>query len=423
MTEHLNRRARTLVGFAVLASLVTASAAEAPRLLDALFLDRLRAEVRTNHPTVAAAQARVQAAQAETGAVRLWEDPMVGLAGMAADRDMRRDDGDIMFSAEQALPRRKLYAARKARAAAERSVMQAEAQTAAINLETMVAQTAIELALADEVVAIGTNQVRWLESMAANAVERLKDPMGNASEPLRVESELAQERQKVDASGRQRVRLERQLNILLGRRLDEPWPVLRLPDSAAQTPRLADELQRLFGANPMLVAQFRTADAARADIEVARRERSPRFSVGVESRVYSGGDFRETTVGAKMTLPWFNQGVYRANVDRARQQQFAVEREVEALERRLRSAAVAAHTDAENAAHQATTFSEQVIPRTEKAAEATQNAWVGSKATLFEVIDARRALLNAHLEQRRLVAAHGAALETLRSLIPPNPIP
>ncbi|HWN96596.1 MAG TPA: TolC family protein [Methylomirabilota bacterium] len=397
--------------------------AQTARVLDAPFLDVLRAEVRTNHPTLAAAQAKVQAAEAGVRAVRLWEDPMVGLGVMAAENMMRREDGDLMFSAEQTVPRRKLYGARKARAAAESSILQAETQSAALKLETLVAQTAVELALADEVVAIATNQVRWLESMAVNARQRLADPAANASEPLRVESELVQEQQRLDTSTRQRTRLVRELNLLLGRPLDAVWPVLRLPDTASPMPQLTDELGRLLQANPMLHAQLKTAEAARADIEVARRERSPTFSVGVDSRVYSGGDFRQATVGAKMSLPWFNGSVYRANVDRARQQQAVTEREIEALERDLRKQIVAAHTEAENAARQAATFADQVIPRAGQATEATQNAWISSKAILFEVLESRRALLNAQLEQRRAVAAQRGALETLRSIVPPTSKP
>lgn len=401
------------------AALVSPAHAQETRLLDAPFLDTLRAEVRTNHPSVAAAQARVLAAESGVRAVRLWEDPMAGLGFMAADREMRMDDGDIMFGVEQMLPRRKLYEARKARAGAERAIFEAETRTAALNLETLVAQSAIELALADEMLAIQTNQLAWLESMAANAREKLKDPMANASEPLRIESEVAQERQKIDATERQRTRLVRQLNILLGRGTDEAWPNLRLPESATLTPGLSDELARLYQVNPMLQALLNTAEAAKSEIEVARRERSPIFSVGVESSVYSGGDFRQATVGAKMTLPWFNKSVYRANTDRAIQQQAAAEKEAEALARRLRGEAVAAHTEAETSARQAKTFSEEVIPRAGKAVESTQNAWISSKASILEVLDARRSLLNARLEERRSVAAHRAALEMLRSIVPP----
>ncbi|MBK7997437.1 MAG: TolC family protein [Verrucomicrobia bacterium] len=327
MRHHLIVRcAFSAVAALAFLALVPRGFAQDPRLLDAVFLDTLRNEVRTNHPTVAAAQARVLAAEAGVSAVRLWEDPMANAGVMAADREMRRGDGDLIFGVEQALPRRKLYEARKARAGAERAIFEAETRTAALNLETLVAQSAIELALAEEMLAIETNQLAWLESMAANAREKLKDPMANASEPLRIESEVAQERQKIDTTQRQRIRLARQLNILLGRDAAEAWPNLRLPESATLTPALADELARLYQVNPMLQALLNTAEAAKSEIEVARRERSPIFSVGVESSVYSGGDFRQATVGAKMTLPWFNKSVYRANTDRAIQQQAAAER-------------------------------------------------------------------------------------------------
>lgn len=415
---------KKLVIFALVISPLSPMAlAQAPRVLDGAYLDALRAEVRTNHPSVAAAQARVQAAEAGVRAVRLWEDPMAGLAVMGAERDRRRDDGDLTVGLEQTLPRRKLYEARKARAAAERSVFEAEKRSATLTLETLVAQTAIELALVDEMLAIESSQLTWLESMAANAREKLKDPMSNASESLRIESEVAQERQRLDSSTRQRLQLIQQLNILLGRAASESWPVLRLPEGASLVPALGEELSRLYQVNPLLQAMLNTATAAKSEIEAARRERSPTFSVGVDSRIYSGGEFREASISAKMTLPWFNGSVYRANTERARQQQLAAEREVEALGRRLRGEAVAAHTEAENAAHQAATFSQEVIPRAQKAAESTQNVWISSKASILEVLESQRALLNARLEERRFVAAHRAALETLRSIVPPQTQP
>ncbi|MEY4199588.1 MAG: hypothetical protein RLZZ265_1328 [Verrucomicrobiota bacterium] len=414
---------RVVAVLAALGALALSSHAQTPRLLDATYLDALRAEVRTNHPSVAAAQARVLAANAGVRAVRLWEDPTANAGIMAANREFRSDNGDLIVGVEQMLPRRKLYDARKARAGAERAIFEAETRSAALMLETLVAQSVIELALVDEMLGIQTNQLAWLESMAANAREKLKDPMANASEPLRIESEVAQERQKIDTTQRQRIRLARQLNILLGRDTDEAWPNLRLPDSATLTPALAEELSRLYQVNPMLQALLNTAEAAKSDIEVAKRERSPIFSLGVESSVYSGGDFRQATVGAKMTLPWFNNSIYRANTERALRQQAAAEKDAEALARRLRGEAVAAHTEAETSARQAKTFSEEVIPRATKAVESTQNAWISSKASILEVLDARRSLLNSRLEERRSVAAHRAALEMLRSIVPPSTKP
>ena len=396
---------------------------QTPTTLDADYLESLRSKVRAEHPSVAAAQARIRAADAGIRGVRLWEDPMAGLSVMAAEANMRRDDGDLMFSFEQVLPRRKLHEAQKSRAKAERSMFAAELRATTVKLEALVVQTAIEVALADEIIAITTNQIRWLESMALNARERIKDPNGNVSEALRIESELAQEKQKLDSNVLLRRRLTRQLNILLGQAADERWDTIKLPDSSSATPALEVELARLSQVNPMLQSLFSTAQAARADIEIAKRQSQPLFSVGVDSRIYSGGDFREASVGAKMTIPLFNKSIYKANIERAKNQQEAAEREVESLERELRSQLVTAYTDAENAARQATTFSKEVIPRTEQAVQSTQNAWISSKASLLEVLVARRDALNARLEERRFIAAQRAAIESLRSIVPPQSQP
>lgn len=384
------------------------------------FLGRLRATVRAEHPSVAAAEARLRGADAAVKSVRLWEDPMVGAAFMAAEKEMRMDDGDVMFSVEQTLPRRKLYEAEKAKMRAEKSMAAAELLTMALKLETRAAQTAIELALADEIIAIDASQVNWLQQMVGNARERLKDPAGTASEALRMESELAMAEQKHQSHMLMRRRLARQLNILLGRAADESWEKLKLPESSASTPNLDDELVKIAAANPSLRGLAGAMEAARSEIEMARRESKPVFSVGVDTRIYSGGDFRESTIGAKMSIPLFNRGSYRARVERARDRHEAAEKEIAALERELRSMLVMAYTDAEDAARQAATFSREVIPRAEQAAESLQNAWISSKATLLETLDSRRSALNARLEERRFVAAHRAALETLRSIVPPK---
>lgn len=414
------RRAGRSISLATCGLAFTASiAAQQPQPTDPAYLESLRNAVRTNHPTATAARQRVQAAKASIRSVRLWDDPMVGLGLMAAEREMRQDDGDLMFMVEQVLPRPSLYAARKTKARSEYSMAQAEARSAVLNLETLATQSALELALLDEMIAIQTNQVDWISQITVNAREKLNDPAASASEPLRIESELAQERLKLDAALRTRLRFSQQLNILLGRPPAETWPPLRLPESADLTPFVAGDLNRILESNPMLQGLLSAADAARAELEVARRERKPIFSVGAGSSLYSGGDFRQATVTAKMSLPLFNRSVYRANIERAQHQQQSAELEIDALQRKLQGEAISAQTEAENSAQQAVTFTREVIPRAQQAAQSIQNAWVLSKATLLEVLEARRALLNAQLEQRRAVASQLAALETLRSIIPP----
>jgi cobalt-zinc-cadmium efflux system outer membrane protein len=382
-------------------------------------LERLRSEVRDRHPAVAAAAARTRAADAAVGEIRLWDDPTVGVAAMAAEREMRRDDGDLMLSAEQMLPRRGLYEARRQKALATKAVREAEAVASALELEAAAATTAIELALADEVLALESQQVAWIETTAAAARARLADPNASAAEPLKLEAELAATGQSLSAMRRRREALARRLNSVLGRPIDHAWPALALPSAPAGAPSLAASLELLRRHNPRLLALDRMAAAARADVAVAEKDRTPALSIGTEGAFYSGGDFRQATIGLKITLPWLNDPAYRAAIARAGHERDAATKDREAEEQRLRADIIAAVSEADTAAAQAVSQTAEVIPRARKAAETIENAWTTSNATLLEVLEARRSWLAARIEQRRLVAAHHAAVETLRSLAPP----
>ena len=138
---------RLLVGLCVpIASLL---AAEPAPLNDAL-LSRLRAEAIRSHPAVAAARLKTGAATRDVRAVRLWDDPMVGLMFMGAEKEMRMDDGDIRVMLEQPLPKPGLFQANRAKADAMRRAEGENSRTAGLVAGAMAAKDVIELALADE---------------------------------------------------------------------------------------------------------------------------------------------------------------------------------------------------------------------------------------------------------------------------------
>ena len=391
------------------------SAAKA-RVADVASLAGWQAEATRSHPAVAAALARVEAARAGVGGVRLWEDPMIGLGLTGARTSMRADDGDIRLMAEQQLPRRGLYQAQRGKALAQEQAAAAEARMAGNMLELEVANTALELALSDEVLVIEAEQLTWVERMTANATEKLKDLTANAAGPLRLKSELTQERQKLAAAQRERIRLAQQLNLLLGRPVTQEWAALSLPSVSDAAPVIKSEWKSLVARHPRLAALRHTADAAGAESAIAREERKPVVALSLESNVYSGGDLRDVMLGVRVSLPWWNKSVYDANEARARLEQEAALKDIVSAERELGAQAVMATTEALNAGRQAMAYANEVLPDAEKAAQAVENSWVSATSTLAEVLEARRALLMARMEQRRFVAAQQSALATLRAL-------
>ena len=80
-----------------------------------------------------------------------------------------------------------------------------------------VSQAVLELALADELIRLQTENLAWLQTIVETAAERAKNPDATATESLRLESELAMRTQTLASLKRQRAQFATTLNLLLGR--------------------------------------------------------------------------------------------------------------------------------------------------------------------------------------------------------------
>jgi outer membrane protein TolC len=389
------------------------------KLLDETFLSSLRAEAASSHPAAAAAKFRANAAAEDVRAVRLWNDPMVGLSYMAAEKMMRRSDGDIILGLDQALPKPGLFTANREKAEAMHRAEIETSRSTTLEVGAMAGKSAIELALTDEVIALQASQIQWLDSMAENARQRAANPDSSSIEALRLESELTREIQILDAAKRTRASLAQKLNLTLGRPLDKPWPVLKLPASPPPVPMAVAEIARISRANPKVRAMKETASAAKAETHITKRERLPDVSVGVETAIFSGtGDVRSSTFGVKMSLPWFNDSSYSARTDAARIREKSAIADIETLHHEIAGNVLSAVADAANAAAQAHAYSGEVYERTLQATKTIEASWISSKSPLTDLLESNKMLFSIRLEQRRFIALELAALEELNLLVP-----
>lgn len=382
------------------------------------FINRLIHEAVTTHPSIEAAEARTQAATSGIGAIRLWEDPQLGLGTLFANQMNRQVNGDMLAGIDQMLPRPKLYQAEKRRAIAEQQVQEAARRQTANELALSVAQAVLELALADEVVRLQTENVSWLQTIVKTAEERAKSPDASATETLRLESELAMQTQTLAAAKRQRSQYATTLSLLLGRSVEHQWQPLALPVKAQAVLNAIALKVRMEHNNPRLAGLRHQAEGAQATADAAREKRKPVFSAGVQVYGYSQGNSNDmmTMVTLKMTLPWFNRSAYKADIARAESQRNAAQSDLAAEQRMLYTQITSMLTLAENNRRLADAYTSEVLPKSEKTVETLQNAWVSSKATLLEVLEARRALLQARQEQKRALAAQNVAAQALAAL-------
>jgi outer membrane protein TolC len=399
-------------------NLAVFAADDSPATVTSAWIGRLALEAVSAHPSMQAARARTEAATAAIGAIRLWQDPQLGLGTLFASQMSRQGNGDISVGIDQMLPRPKLYQAEKRRAVADELTLKATRQQTANELGLMVAQAVLELALADEVVRLQGENVRWLQTIVKTAEERSKSPDATATETLRLESELAVQKQTLATAERQRGQYATTLNLLLGRPVERGWPALALPGRPLPTSTFAALKVRLERQNPKLAAMRHQVDGAQADADAAREKRKPAFSVGLQVNAYSGGNSQDvmTMLTVGMNIPWFNRSAYKADIAKAEKQRDAASNDLAAEQRLLLTQSTALLTEAETSRRVVEAYTSEVLPKSEKAVETLQNAWISSKATLLEVLEARRALLQARQEQKRALAAQNVATQALSAL-------
>jgi outer membrane protein TolC len=193
---------------------------------------------------------------------------------------------------------------------------------------------------------------------------------------------------------------------------------MQLPTSPPPSPVAQAEIARIPFVNPKVRAMAEMVGAANAETRIADRERLPEVSVGVDTNIYSRGDFRSAFVGLKLTLPWFNDTSNQAKVDAAKSRENAAGSEVEAMRREIAASVLTAATEAANAAAQARAYSGEIHDKARMAQQTIEAAWISSKAPLTDLLDSSRTLFAIQLEHHRQTAIQLAALEELRILVP-----
>jgi outer membrane protein TolC len=378
------------------------------------WINQLAEEMRTNNPALLAANARTNAASAGVAGVRTWEDPKIILGGMAAEEMMRAEDGDIMYGAEQMLPLwGKPGLARRA-ARAELAVETANADYQFQLLKSELAKVVFRTALAEQIVAIGKQDLGWLQTTAEAANAKYEAGQATLVETMQVRNELAKRatQLKTDQENLSHARVS--LNRLLNRHLQAPWPQLELPSVAG--PIYFNQQLLTFASKyePKLRMMREQVNQAQATVDSTRRSRMPEVSAGAISRNYSGnGDWRQAEFMLNFSLPVFNTGKYRADIRRDEAKLRASELDAADYQLSLSEEIHALTVKIDAARREALTYRDDIIPRSESALGSARASWESGRGSFRDVLDARRMLLEGRLMYARAVSEQYQMLSEL----------
>jgi len=392
----------------LLGELAVLSASDAPvrTPLTPAFLNRLTEEARTNNPALRAAETKTRAARLNVQSIRLWEDPMLTLGGVAAS-DRGPDlamEGDLVYGFDQKLPLFGKASSQKRVAVAEVSAARASAELAFQLLRRELSQGVLGLTLSDEVVAIGEQDLSWLDIIVSSAEKRYQATDTTQAEVLRLQNERALRQDQLRADRNERIRQQAVVNRLLNRSADSAWPLLDLPvvaKAVVMSERLMDLTLRY---EPQLRVMNQDLEVMTNRVEFARRQKRPDISLGMEARHYSeDGGFREGMFLMRINLPWFNLAKYRRDLEKEQAQLDA--RKWEAIDYQLavREEVTRLVTRIEDARRQALLYKDEIIPRATQTLAVTESSWSTGRSSFIDLLEARRFLLESRLVYAKAV--------------------
>ena len=370
------------------------------------WLGQLNEEMRTNHPAMKSAGARLRAAGFNTNSVRSWEDPLFRFGGrIASPRGFKpSEEGDLVYALEQKLP---LFG--KAQAARRVAQTEADVQESrlAVQFQTLrrdLAKAVFAVALAERVVEIGGLDLTWLETMSRITGEHLRAGTATQIEVLRVQNERARRAEQLQ-SDRQRLEQARvAVNRLLGRPLALSLPGLVLPPPAGPVPyseRLAEYAIKSEPKLRMLGLEIQQAGAA---VEVTRRSRRPEVSFGIEGRQFSGdGGFREGAFMLGMSLPWINRSGYQSDLARDRARLEAAQLDAADYAQAVREEVHQLTVKIDAARREARLSLFEILPWSEQALASAHANWQAGRGLFNDSMEARRMVLEAQLMAARAV--------------------
>lgn len=387
-----------------------------PEVLSPPTISRWVEVMRTNLPALAAAGERLRAATFNAQGVRRFEDPkaLFGGAVYSPNGMNPSEEGNLIYGIEQPLPILGKETAARKKAQAQAGVEAARVDLVFQESRRDLTAALFSAALARRMVELGREDLDALRSNVAAAEARFRSGEGTTVDVLRLQSELARRETEVRSSAQALAAGQAAVNRRLGRDPEAPLPALTLPAPAEELPMSPDLVRLALGSEAGLRMLDRERTAAESSLTASRRQRRPDLGLGVAGRQYSGdGGFRQGQFTLSVSLPWFNRERYRRDIQRDEAQLEAVRLDTAGRELGLCEEIYRLGTAIEAARRTAVSYREEILPQTEAARSAALSAWMSGRGSLTDVLDTRRARLQAQVEEARAIAEQWSALGEL----------
>jgi outer membrane protein TolC len=189
------------------------------------------------------------------------------------------------------------------------------------------------------------------------------------------------------------------------------WSLPPVADAVPFGPVLVRFAER---AEPEVLRREREIGVAAAAVQVTRRSQRPDLAVGVQS-------FHESATGAAaqgmltvtMSVPWFNRGNYRRDLERERARLASAEAQAEDARLQVRREVHRLVTQIDVGRREALLMRDVVLPRTRRLQESLEGLWTSGRAELRDLLEVRRQRIEAEMAEVRATSEYWMAVSEL----------
>ncbi len=378
-----------------------------------------------NSPILRAAYERWHSQVSAIALVRSLPDPTLGVGIFAQKVETRVGAQQAQFAFEQRIPwLSKLSLAGDARALAAQAAF-AEAESLRLDLRVQIRSIWGELYFLGKRIGITSDNVELVRQWERSALARYKSSLLSYRDIVRAQIELGTLEDDLTRLHQRRRPLVTRLLALVGADLGSRVSIPKELQEIGPLPADEELRTRLQKHNPELVALSHRADSSRIDVDRARTRYLPDFRVGLaytltgESEAAipppdSGKDAIMPQLGFSVPIWW---GAYAAGVNSAAASQRAASHEIRGQRLALEAELDDVLFNLRDAQRRQVLYRDEIVPKSRENLESTTASYRSGRASLIDLIDAQRTLLEFDLALERARTDAFIAAARMRALI------
>lgn len=412
-----------MIAALLLATTLMTASSSADTLVDGSQLDHVIQLAVSSHPSLAASQARTEAAMSRARQVGSLPDPRFMWGEMIESVETRVGPQQRILSLQQPLPWPGTLGAREE--AAEQRIGAAGSRhlARAVSIAAVAQRSWVQAAWLSETQLVVRQQLSLARSLEAAARAAYEAGSGRYGDLLQAQLEIARLDDRLLGLEDQEVAARAMLNTALGRMPEAP---LVLPQSLIDQGAFSDTAEA--ASHPRLLALDQDAVAALEEATAARRSALPSFTIGVdwiqvgEARMDgvadSGKDAWVARVGVNLPL-W--RGKHDGAIAGAEAQARVATAERQAAGQVLAARATTAAVNFRDARRRLTLHTQDLLPRARQMYDTVLAAYRADGVGFAEILTAQRTLLDlehALLAARRDLLVAAADWNEARGLLP-----